>query len=137
MEPIELIRRTFKYLCLHPFDEKSSVGKKIGCIIFGSAVFSSNVYALITSVDFFIEFLSIDVEECLFALFQIFGYIGVTYASVVIFLQQNAVREIFQQLSQIYKNRMCHEIAKKKNFILASIVFLRLCFISFHLFINY
>lgn len=119
MKPIEKIRQIFTWLCLHPFDETTPLGQRILYNIFGSSVFISNVYALITSVAFFLKFLSVDMEECLFTLFQIFGYLGVTYATVAIFLQRNSISKIFQQLANIYKERKTYiKYEKLPNFAL-------------------
>lgn len=103
MKPIERIREIFTWLCLKSFDETITFGWKALYTLCGSTVFLSNVYALITSVGFFLKFLSVDVEECLFTLFQIFGYLGVIYATVAIFLQRDKITKIFQTLTDIYK----------------------------------
>lgn len=113
MKPIEKIRQVFTWLCLHPFDETTTLGQRILYKMFGSSVLISNVYGLITSVAFFLKFFPVDLEGCLFALFQILAYFGVSYATVAIFLQRDSISKIFQQLANIYKQRKTYIKYKK------------------------
>lgn len=103
MKPIERIREVFNWLCLKSFDKTITFGRKALYTLCGSAVFLSNVYALITSVEFFRKKISVDLEECLFALFQILGCFAVTYTTVAMFLQRDKITKIFQTLTDIYK----------------------------------
>lgn len=103
MKPIEKIRQLFMSLCLHPFDKNITLGQRILYIFLGLTVFIANVFGLLGSTIYVLELISIDLEDAFFGLFQLNGYLGVSYATVSIFLQRNSIRRIFQSLNDIYR----------------------------------
>lgn len=60
---------------------------------------------LAACVAFFVKFVSIVLEESLYALFQISTLSGILYSMIVVFNSRHEVKTIFDKLSTIYDDR--------------------------------
>lgn len=102
MEPLATNKRVLVWLFLCSLDVEIKKWKKLACALLGSIIFMSTLSDMLASVAFRLKYIAIDLEECLFALLQCFGFGSVTYAFIVIFFQRHRMREIFRNLSAIY-----------------------------------
>lgn len=77
MKPLETNRSVLIWFCLYPFDKNMKLHLKLLYTIFALSIFLMNVCALVSSIVFFFKFLSINLEESFYSLFQITGIFGV------------------------------------------------------------
>lgn len=102
MKPLVTIERALVWLCLCSPDKATSKWKMLVCAFLGLITFTSTLSDMLASVAFMLKFISIDMEESLYALFQIFGFGSITYAIIVTFFQRHRMRDLFRGLSKIY-----------------------------------
>lgn len=122
MEPLESTRRALIWLCVIS-DGASSIWKKMANIAFTILLLLFFVTGFITSTIFFLKFVSIDLEEALYALFQIAGTTDGLYITTVGYLIRRKINRAMESLRKIY--RACMEISiTTKNWIVKLIAFL-------------
>lgn len=102
MTPLVTNKRVLVWLNLCSPDDETVEWKRIGFAFVGFIVLISTLSDMLASVAFMLKYISINLEESLYALFQIFGFGSITYAIIVTFFQRHKIREIFQGLSEIY-----------------------------------
>lgn len=102
MQPLATNMRVLSVLCIYPVDEGTSRWKCLTYILITVFVFFGNLSGFITSVAYFLKFVSNDFESSLHALLQICAFIGATYGLVVGLLSRYKFRDIFTRLTQIY-----------------------------------
>lgn len=78
-------------------------------IIFSVVCLLANMNAVLASVTFFLNFVSVNLELSLYALFQISAYSNVVYSYIIAFILRNRVPAIFDGLAAIY--HQCKTIA--------------------------
>lgn len=83
-------------------DKTQDPRKKILYFFCFLLVLSVNVAALIAATKFALKFFSTDLEECLYAFFQISAIAGIVYVMLAAFLLRHKISTIFIQLSDIY-----------------------------------
>lgn len=74
----------------------------------GLSVFAIITSHAITSLLFFVEYISIDLEESLYALFQFVAFLGLVYVIVVVFSLRNRITTILTNLTEIYAESKLH-----------------------------
>lgn len=72
-------------------------------IALGVAAFLLLFSGTVSSVVFFLTFISIDLELSLFALYEIFGILSMMYVFIAAFLSRHKINDIFEGLQQIYR----------------------------------
>lgn len=108
MKPLIASQRMLTLFCVLPADKTTSPEKKILYNIFFLSVFFGNFCALFSSSFFFVEYVSLDLEESLYSLFQIVGSASIIYLLTVTYFLSRKIRILFEDLSEIYKK--CKEI---------------------------
>lgn len=107
MMPLETNRRILILFCLYPFDKNTRPHLKLLYTIFSLSIFLINVCALVSSTVFFFKFLSINLEESFYSLFQITGIFGVICLVINAYFSRNKILEIFNGLTDIYDACKC------------------------------
>lgn len=102
MQPLKTNQQVLTWLCIYPIDKSSS--KQMACeyIIFSWIIFTLNLCAFVSPVQFIIKFVSTDLESCVFALFQVSATANVVYMTIIAFLLREKITAIFTGLSIIY-----------------------------------
>lgn len=116
MFPLPTQRRVLIWLCLYPPDEGTNVYQRNMHYVFASSTFGTMTMCLLGSVKYFYEFISIDLEESLYALYIAAATAGVIYMLIVGFLSKHKMVEIFNELAQIYDtSKNIGQLLSKKN----------------------
>lgn len=108
MNPLQKNQRVLVWLCMLSTDKLATIWKKLAYIIFTSilCITSMNI-AIWPSVFYLRKYLSIDLESCLYALFQILLGASMLYA-YILFLPRKRLDIIFINLAKIYrKSKYC------------------------------
>lgn len=101
MKPLQTPQKIFVLFCVYPADE---VGwKKLACGIFTMALIVSNICGFLSSAVFFLNYVSVDLEISLYALFTVFGFLISIYADVFVFFSRHKIYNVFTKLSDIYE----------------------------------
>lgn len=102
MEPLLTNQRVMMWLCMCPANESTSKSKIMiytGCTFIVVTVTS---LCLLFSGSFVVNYLSIDFERSLYAVFQVSGEAAMLNLIFVGFFMRNRINAIFTQLSEIY-----------------------------------
>lgn len=100
--PLQTTRCVLTWLYLYPADQNTNKWKKLAYIIVSLIVFIVNVCGLAASVAFFMKFVSTDLEESIYALFQITGILPQIASMLVAFALRQKIFVIFEKLTTIY-----------------------------------
>lgn len=101
MEPLEINRQILTWLCLYSWDESTSKKKKVAIIIFTLSVFIANLCGVVASIVFFKRAFSVDMESCLYSIYQIAAFSNCIYVMIVAFFLRNRISDIFRRISDI------------------------------------
>lgn len=105
MLPLPTNQRVLTWLCVRPMDADENQWKKLFYIAFTITFLTIDLTGLFSSIAFFLINISIDLEESLYALFQISAFLGLTYMCIVAFLLRYKITAFLGTLSQIYDAR--------------------------------
>lgn len=105
MEPLKTSRRLLAWLYVVPVEKSSSNWKKWACLIVGVGAYVATMSFLASSMAFFMKFVSIDLEQSLYALFQIGGFSNSAYVITFAYFSHRKIVAIFDNLSAIYNAR--------------------------------
>lgn len=98
LKPLPTTQRVLSWICVETDDESINSSK----ILFSFLIFTANLFGLISSVAFFLKFVSINLEQSLYTMFQISGTISTFYVSFIVFFSRRKISKLFQSLSKIY-----------------------------------
>lgn len=102
MKPLATTQRVLTLLWMLPFDEGTSLPKRIAYVTFSIFTFLANLAGLIASVAFIRKFKTIDLEAALYSLFHMFGSLTMAYSMFVAFFLRPGMSNIFRKLAEIY-----------------------------------
>lgn len=104
MSPLNTTKQVLIWLCAHPTDNSTSKLAKIGYIICGVIFVNCMVIATLASGAYFVKYLLIhDLENALYAFFQVESSIAAAFTQIVLILSQREMPYIFENLSKIYE----------------------------------
>lgn len=101
MKPLATNRRVLTWFCVCPFDRNTSVQKKTFFAILSSALFIIGITKLVSSIIFFAKNISIDLEGCLYAVFQVAAYSGLLYSWMIAFILRKKIEHALETLEAI------------------------------------
>lgn len=87
-----------------PADKSSSIIRRISYVFVGLTALIWNAINIAAHVAFFMEYISINLNESLFALIGVIGGCGVFYVGASAFILRYKMAIIFDQLSDIYES---------------------------------
>lgn len=102
MIPLKTNQHVLKWLCVCETDNTVSKWKKLAHISFTVLIFMSNIILIPTSIAYLLNFISVDLEQSLYALFQLSGMCGITYMMIVAFILRHEINDLFGTLTDIY-----------------------------------
>lgn len=82
--------------------QTSGVVLKLACIIFSVSCLIANACTVAASATFFAKFVSNDLHESLYALFQITAYSQVVCIYIIAFIMRHKIETIFEHLQNLY-----------------------------------
>lgn len=98
-------QQVLRRLCILPLNADENPRKTIYFAIFAFILFAINFMTLVGSVVFFAKNIHADLEEALYAVFQIAGCTGLTYLCLAAFFLRNEITQFLETLSEIYSAR--------------------------------
>lgn len=101
MKPLVTNQQVLTWLCICK-NETSSRMEKLAHISFSVFVSVFLFWGDLSSLMFFIKFATVDLEESLYALFQVAGLSGMVYLIFVVPFSRHAIAATFDSLSKIY-----------------------------------
>lgn len=105
MHPLPTNQRMLTWICVSPLESRDSKWMKPFCVIFALTTFLAVLSCVLSSVIFFSSNVSIDVEESLYALFQISAFSGVAYMAIVAFYSRKKINAFLETLTAIHDER--------------------------------
>lgn len=108
MKPLKTNQQVLTWLCICE-NETSTKLEKFAHVSFSVFVSVFLSWGDLSSMMFFIKFAAIDLEESLYALFQVAGLSGMAYLIFVVPFSRRAISATFDSLSKIY------DASKKTN----------------------
>lgn len=102
MKPLATNRRILTWLCVCPFDRDTSIVEKMFFIILTLFLFALVSSALVSSIVFFANNVSVDIESSLYALVEIAAYSGLLYMLMVVFILRKRINRFLGTLETIY-----------------------------------
>lgn len=105
MNPLVTNKKVLTWLCLCPAEKSTKWSWKLIYAIFALTIFTGNLCAFVVSVVYFMQFVSTDLEGCLYALYQIGAFSALIYMTMTAFYLRHEISALFESLSEIY--HMC------------------------------
>lgn len=108
MQPLATSQQVMTWLCMCPAEESTSKKRRLCYVAFSIIVSIITFAALLTSIVFFIKYLSIDFEAALYTIFQIAAESAVLNLIIVALINRQRIAAIFTELTKLYassKNR--------------------------------
>lgn len=102
IEPLKTSRQVLIWLSVCPADANTTKKMKLAHLAFSMAWVAITICGFLASFGFFINSVSTNLEESLYALFQVFANLVMQNTIIVTFVMRHKIAEFFQQLSQIY-----------------------------------
>lgn len=99
-------QKMLTWICVYPADETVSKFKRATYAFAYAFILISNLCVLASSVAFFLKYVSVDLEQSLYAVFQITAYGSMTYLIIVSFLLRSKIPLVFDDLAKIYEASM-------------------------------
>lgn len=122
MRPLKTSQRILSYLYVSQPDESTSKLKKMAMLFSSLTILFANVGSISCVTVFFFNKLKTDLEESLFALFQISAIYCVIYMSILgIILRQN-FKDLFDNLAELYDR--CKKFDRFPSMMVVAINFL-------------
>lgn len=102
MKPLELNRQYFTRLCIYPADENTNLSEKIFNFLFCAILISIAMICFLSSVSYFYKNSKINMENAIYALFQVGALSTVLYTLLVGLRSRQKIFEVFAELQEIY-----------------------------------
>ena len=103
MDPMSTNRRVMTWLCAYSAPESTNKWTNVAHIAFTLAVCVVVIEDLVGSAKFVNEYVRIDLEITLYAMFQMTAVIGLLYMIISSIVLRHRFRNIFESLKIIYK----------------------------------
>lgn len=104
MRPLATNQNILAWLGAYSPSETVRLCKKLSYSMFTFAIFLVSLCALTSSTIFFVQYASVNLEDSLYALFQIFAYLSVAYMIIVTFFLGPKITSILKTITKIYKS---------------------------------
>ena len=103
MDPMSTNRRVMTWLCAYSAPESTNKWTNVAHIAFTLAVCVVVIEDLVGSAMFVNEYVRIDLEIILYAVFQMTASFGLLYLIITSIVLRYRIRNIFERLKNIYK----------------------------------
>lgn len=106
MEPLVTTRQVLTWLWMCSDNKVSNKWKKLGQYASGQFCLIFQILSFSVTTAFFIRFLSIDIEKCLFESMFVSGHFNAAIAITHAMQSRHKITTLFTQLSKIYRDGM-------------------------------
>lgn len=113
MIPLKTNRQVLTWLCVCRPPKTTSEWKKRIFIVFGTAVFVSNIASLILDIIFLSKTIKVDLGESYYIMFQIGASSNRTNALIIGIFIRGKINALFDNLTDIYDARKICDLEKK------------------------
>lgn len=104
MKPLVTNQRVLSWLCVCPVDKNTNKWQKLVYKIFTISLAILMMGIFVSSSMFFWKFMAVDVEEALYAVYQVMGSTCLLYIMfIVVCFSRSKLNVTFSKLSDIYK----------------------------------
>lgn len=103
MKPLATTQRVLSWYRICHANKSDSNWWKMTFTIFSVTCLIANACAVAASATFLAKFISSNLEQSLYALFQCSAYFNAVYIHIAAFLQRKKVTAVFESLSVIYE----------------------------------
>lgn len=102
MKPLVTNKNVLTWLCILPAQEQTNKRMKLIYIAFTFTLSITCFCGLASSLAFMMEYLSTNLENCLYALFQVAADASAFYMVMVALFLRHKMAALFDNLSEIY-----------------------------------
>lgn len=102
MKPLATNQRWLIWFCMCSAAESTSKKRQLFYVLFTFVMSAFILAGLVSSILFFVKFISVDFKSCLYAVFQIAASVAVINLMIVGLMNRNQIANIFTKLSDIY-----------------------------------
>lgn len=103
MQPLETGQQILTWYCIRPDEKPASEFQGIARLIIVTFLPISVITCELSSILFFMKYVSIDFNAAVFSLLQIAIYFGLFYTMVVVAFSRRQITSIFDILAEIYE----------------------------------
>lgn len=103
MKPLVTNRRALTWFCILPLDSNTSILKRALFIMLTVFLYTSVFTGVMSSVIFFANNVSVDLENSLYSVMQIAGFSNMLYLYVVAFVSRKRINRFLVTLDEIYE----------------------------------
>lgn len=114
IKPLAKIQRALTWLSVCSADESASLKEKRLYMVVTFFVMASIMSILVSSSVFFIKMLSIDLEQSLYALFQMTGLIAALNIIIATLIFRHEITNAFKNISNIFE--ICKYLVRENFF---------------------
>lgn len=101
MKVFKLHQHLFTLLCIKSSDS-SKLHTKILNLIFTSIAFTSQLLCFISSTVYITEFIANDLENALFAVFEMVATASGLYSLIIVFMIREAIEDVLEKFQKFY-----------------------------------
>lgn len=105
-KPLVIDQQILTWLRVLPAKENTTKWENCASIALVSTLIVVTLTILSISLMYIVEFISVDVLESLFGIYQTIGTIPMANTIIVAFLLRHKIPPVFEQLSDFYEKRM-------------------------------
>lgn len=102
MKPLVTQQRVLTWFCLCPFPDGTSNWQKLKYIFFSAILITNEISSISSSSAHCLRYISVDLKESLFSLFQIAASSSVLYQIIIALFSKHRIFGIIQGLNRIY-----------------------------------
>lgn len=103
MDPLATNRRVLTWLCVFPPEKGTTKAQRMAHVALSLSVFVVNMGSFFVSLAYFLKYMSIDLEQSLFAVVQMLGEVNMTYISIITYILRRQITATYKSLCRIYK----------------------------------
>ena len=107
MNPMATNRRVLTWFCAYPAPESTNKWTNLAHVAFTIAICVIFISGMLASTMFVIEYVRIDVEIALNAIFPVVALFGLVYMIITTIVLRYRIRDIFESLKKIYNASKC------------------------------
>lgn len=123
MKPLFSTKKLFIWLCACSATETDSQLNRLIYIIFTLIAIITNMTCMLSSAVYFVNFVFIDLEDSLYALYQFSGILGATSAIIITIAKRQEITNTFKNLEDICKESKLFYINKLIIIYLRNVLF--------------
>lgn len=102
MKPLVLAANALRWFCVFPAAESTSRPQKLCYFLFTLVFYITLFGAVVPSAVFFLRFVTVNLPECLYSVFQVSAGISGVFMVIFAMLSKQKIKKFFIALERIY-----------------------------------